>query len=493
MLDPTTGKTDMLKTLALPIRITTLAVIYIVLGLTGSQLIDLPGSSVLTWSAAGIALAALFVAGVTIWPGIFLGAFGTAFLISGVPAIALAVGVSSLNLPEVLDELLTQLATLVPYISASIALIEEDGLHFVAQRGIPEGFDLRQIEVKLNKLDTARFVAHPIIFKDVRQAPDWIPVPGFQEYIRSWMGLSLIHRGKIIGVLNLAYDAPDFYTPMHANLAEAVAQQAALAIENARLYGDLEQLVQERTRELETANQRLTESIDKLQELDKLRAKFVADVSHELRTPLTVLNTRVYLLEHGGPARQSEYLPGLKEQVERLSSFVESILDLSRMEKLRENTTFSAVDLNNAAAQVVTLLQPRTDEVGLALSFAPGADLPMVRADSNQVLQVITNLVANAIHYTPEGWVRLASGFDTECGMVWLNVQDSGMGIAEEDIPHLFERFYRGRAGSSSIPGTGLGLSIVKEIMDIHGGHITVSSEVDKGTTFTIWLLVAEM
>ncbi len=406
-------------------------------------------------------------------------------------SVTLAVG-SSLRLDEVLDELLTQLATLVPYVSASIALVKNNRLRFVAQRGIPEDFDLRRIEDGLNNLDSTRFVTHPVIFKDVQQEPGWIPIPGFQEYIRSWMGVSLIHRGEIVGVLNLDYDVPDFYTLMHANLAEAVAQQAALAIENARLFGNLEQLVQERTQELETANQKLTESIGKLQELDKLRAKFVADVSHELRTPITVLNTRVYLLERGGPARQADYLPGLKEQVERLSAFVESILDLSRLETLRENTLLSAVDLNVAVDQVMTLVQPRADIAGLELSFVPDQFMPRVKADNEQLLQVITNLVANAIHYTQKGWVRVTTGFASERGKVWLKVHDSGRGIAEEDLPHIFERFYRGQAGSSSIPGTGLGLSIVKEILDIHDGDIAVESVVGQGTLFTVWLPVAK-
>ncbi|MCB9452345.1 MAG: PAS domain S-box protein [Anaerolineaceae bacterium] len=407
-------------------------------------------------------------------------------------SVALAVG-SSLKLEEVLAELLTQLEKLVPYVSASIALVEDERLHFVAQRGIPEDFDLAQVEDIINSQDTFRFVDQPVIFKDVRQETNWVSIPGYQEYIRSWMGISLIHRGEIIGILNLDYDKPNFYTPMHADLASAVAQQAALAIEHARLYGNLEHLVYERTKELETANQQLTESVVKLEEMDKLRAKFVADVSHELRTPLSVLNTRIYLLERAGPENQAKYLPGLKEQIERLTTFVETILDLSRLEVLRESITLLPVDLNSAAEQVITHIRPRAEISNLSLTFLPDPTVPTVKADHNQILQVITNLVANAINYTQQGGVHIATGFDPQRNKVWLKVQDTGVGITEEDRPHVFERFYRGkRAGSSSIPGTGLGLSIIKEIMSIHNGDVILESEVGVGTTFTIWLPVCE-
>ena len=132
--------------------------------------------------------------------------------------------------------------------------------------------------------------------------------------------------------------------------------------------------------------------------------------------------------------------------------------------------------------------QPGAGAAGLRLRFEPAA-LPRVSGEVNQLGQMATNLVANAIAYTPSGSVRVSTRTDAERGQVCLQVQDTGMGIDPEDVPHLFERFYRGRrATQSDIPGTGLGLAIVKEIVDLHGGRIEVESAPDEGSTFRVWL-----
>ena len=248
-----------------------------------------------------------------------------------------------------------------------------------------------------------------------------------------------------------------------------------------QLNANLEQRVAERTAELQAANERLTE-------LDRLKTKFIADVSHELRTPLTVLNTRVYLLQHSPPEKHPAYLLALKEQLERLANFVNAILDLSRLELGHDKIAFGAVDLNDVVKQVVIALQPRAEIAGLELTLHNNP-MPEVRGEFNQLAQVVTNLVANAINYTSNGSISVRTALDTDHGLVSLEVKDTGMGISEADIPHLFTRFYRGeRAGQTSIPGTGLGLSIVKEIVDLHAGQITVKSQVSKGTTFIILL-----
>ncbi|MBI1276707.1 MAG: PAS domain S-box protein [Anaerolineaceae bacterium] len=248
-----------------------------------------------------------------------------------------------------------------------------------------------------------------------------------------------------------------------------------------QLNASLEQRVAERTLELQAANERLTE-------LDRLKTKFIADVTHELRTPLTVLNTRVYLLQHSPPEKHPAYLLGLKEQLERLTNFVNATLDLSRLELGHDKIAFGAVDLNDVVKQVVTALQPRAEIAALELTLQNDS-IPEIRGEFNQLAQVVTNLVANAINYTSNGSISIRTSFDATHNWVALEVKDTGMGISEADIPHLFTRFYRGeRAGQSSIPGTGLGLSIVKEIVDLHQGQITVKSQVGKGTTFTVFL-----
>ncbi len=263
-------------------------------------------------------------------------------------------------------------------------------------------------------------------------------------------------------------------------LLAAIADIAANALHRAGVMETLEQRVAERTRELAEAN-------EQLKELDRLKSKFVSDVSHELRTPTTNLNLYLNLMEHGKPEKRAYYLTTLKQQAGRLAGLIEDILDLSRLEQESAQVVFSPVDLNEVVGQVVTAHQPRAEAAGLRLTFEPGDDLPAVRGEPGRLMRVVTNLLGNAINYTSEGSVHVAT--QRLDGHVCLQVRDTGIGIEPEDIPHLFERFYRGRhASQSNIPGTGLGLGIVKEIVDLHGGKIEVSSRVGQGSKFTVWL-----
>lgn len=306
-------------------------------------------------------------------------------------------------------------------------------------------------------------------------------------------------RGQVIGTLGIDSLQPRRFTPEEIDLANTVCQELGRAIETAQLYdqlrshaAELEQRVAERTAELAAANERLAQANERLTELDELKSKFVSDVSHELRTPLTNLSLYLYLLERAKPEKRDQYLTTLKEQTVRLSQLIENILDLSRLDSDRREPAFGPLALNEVVEQVVEVHQPRAESVGLELSFEPGVQLPLVRGDTGQLVRVITNLVANALNYTPAGYVRLRTYFDLTRRQVCLSVEDSGIGITPEDMPHLFGRFYRGRhASQSDIPGTGLGLAIVKEIVDQHHGDIEVRSEVGKGSAFFVWLPTA--
>ncbi|MFN8376956.1 MAG: HAMP domain-containing sensor histidine kinase, partial [Anaerolineae bacterium] len=244
----------------------------------------------------------------------------------------------------------------------------------------------------------------------------------------------------------------------------------------------LEHRVHERTAELAAAN-------ESLKELDRLKSKFVADVSHELRTPISVLSLKLELLERK-PERFIEHLPEMQKHVDHLAILINDILDISRFELGKDKVEFELVQLNELAERVVNAYQERADSAGLRLSFRPAVGLPEVYGEPNQLSQIITNLLSNAIKYTTSsGDVWVTTGHDKKRQAVFITVRDSGMGIGTEDLPHLFERFYRGkRAGSSTIPGTGLGLAIVKEIVDIHNGYVDVESEVGKGSIFKVWL-----
>ncbi len=239
----------------------------------------------------------------------------------------------------------------------------------------------------------------------------------------------------------------------------------------------LEQHVAERTRELAAANARL-------QDLDRLKSKFVSEVSHELRTPVTSLTLYLSLLEHGKPDKRPQYLLNAQQQADRMKQLIEDILDLSRLERDKADLTLAPIDLNAVLEQAVVAQQPRAETAGLTLTFEPSADLPLVRGDIHRLLQVATNLITNAINYTSTGAIQVRS-FQRD-DRVGFEVQDTGMGIAPEDLAHLGQRFYRGqRASQSSVRGTGLGLNIVKEIVDWHGGTLEIQSEIGAGSTFS--------
>ncbi len=277
----------------------------------------------------------------------------------------------------------------------------------------------------------------------------------------------------------LIYDLAGNLTGRMAIVADITGRKQAEA-EILRLNASLEQRVADRTRELEAANAQL-------RELDLLKSKFVSDVSHELRGPVNNLGLYLNLLEHGKAEKRAHYLEMLNAQTARLGRLIEDILDLSRLERQAGERAFAPVDLNDLIERIVIVYQPRAEAAGLRLICQLEPNLPPVSGETRQLEQVITNLVANAVNYTPAGQVQIST--QHEGNEVCLRVADTGAGIDARDLPHLFERFYRGeRARQSGVPGTGLGLGIVKEITERHGGTVVVESQVGHGSTFTVRL-----
>jgi PAS domain S-box-containing protein len=224
--------------------------------------------------------------------------------------------------------------------------------------------------------------------------------------------------------------------------------------------------------------------VTRQKELERLKDMFVADVSHELRTPTTNINLYLELLESAPSEKKDHYIDVIKEQGKLLSRLVEDILDLSTLAMSRvKKVEFSPVNLNLLAEQVITAHQPVADASGIRLLFEPDPLLPSIMGEQNQIARLINNLVSNAVRYTKEGEVKITTYQDSND--VVVKVEDTGIGIDIEDIPHIFERFYRGKyVRQTNIHGTGLGLAIVKEIMDLHEGNIRVDSIYGKGSTF---------
>ncbi|HLA24034.1 MAG TPA: ATP-binding protein [bacterium] len=230
--------------------------------------------------------------------------------------------------------------------------------------------------------------------------------------------------------------------------------------------------------------------VTELRQTERLRRELTANVSHELRTPLTSIKGFAETLLDG--AMQDEatcrrFLTIMNGETDRLVKLVDDLLDLSLLESKRVTLELKPVDVSVLVAHTVDKLKPlaQTQHLTLHQSAPPGIVVP---ADADRLEQVLTNLVDNALKYTPEGGrvdVRVA----TADGEVEVLVNDSGRGIGPEDLPHVFERFYRAdRSRTRGSGGTGLGLAIAKHIVEAHGGRISVSSRANEGTTFKVTL-----
>jgi len=253
----------------------------------------------------------------------------------------------------------------------------------------------------------------------------------------------------------------------------------------------LDELVDERTAELAEAIVQLGSANERLTELDKLKSKFVSDVSHELRTPVSNISIYLEMAEdslsaiEAIPERVMGFLKILRDETFRLSNLITDVLDLSRMEKEISEFKLQEVDAHKVIDDVFKANQLMAESKGLEFSFEPIASLHQIMAEPNQLKQVFTNLVGNAINYTPKGSVKISTLLRGDSEFLF-RIQDTGIGIESEDLEHLFDRFYRGKQASlSSIPGTGLGLAITKEIIGAHNGSVDLESEVGVGTTIT--------
>ena len=271
-------------------------------------------------------------------------------------------------------------------------------------------------------------------------------------------------------------------------LLVGMTEMAANALHRVELVETLERRVADRTRELSEANQRL-------QELDRAKNQFVSNMNHELRSPLANIKLYLSLLERGKPEKHNEYLQTLRREQGRLEKMIEDLLDLSRLELGVTRIEPVPLPLDPLLRQLVADRVNLAIERGLTLEYQTADDLPLVLIDPERLTEVVTNLVTNAINYTPRGGSVLvqASVRSDDVRRVTITVRDTGPGVSAQDLPHLFERFYRGEVGrQASAPGTGLGLAISREIVDRMGGRITVESVPEQGAAFTVWLRPAE-
>jgi two-component system, NtrC family, sensor kinase len=287
---------------------------------------------------------------------------------------------------------------------------------------------------------------------------------------RALLAVPLVREDHLLGGLTVIRKEAGAFAPEAIELLRTFATQSALAIQNARLFLEIE----DKSRQLEVASQH--------------KSEFLANMSHELRTPLNaiigfseVLGERLFgeLNE-----KQEEYLKDIHASGQHLLSLINDILDLSKIEAGRMELELTDLDLPTAIDNALTLVRERASRRGIALHQTVHEGLGQIRGDERKVKQVLLNLLSNAIKFTPDGGridVRAIALNET----VEVSVTDTGVGIAPEDQEAIFEEFRQVGTADKKVEGTGLGLALSRKFIELHGGRIWVQSEVGVGSTFT--------
>lgn len=393
-----------------------------------------------------------------------------------------------LEMQGLLDEVVQQVGEVLGYPVVEVYLVEDRYLKLGATRGGPFDPDTRY-HISEGILGRVVRTNRPAFVPKVSKDPDYIQ--GFPETVCE-IAVPLRVEGVVIGVLNVESPLPGSLSEEDTRLLMLLADQLAVAVENAALYErvrshaqSLETMVAKRTSEL-------AEALIRAQSADRLKTQFVSDVSHELRTPLSNIRLYLDLLKKGHKERFDDYMRTLNRETDRLVTLIEDLLAISRLDAGTVTPYPVSFDLNVLARGLVEDRRRLFSDRDLTLGLSLQSDLPRVVADEQMISQVIANLMTNALNYTPAGGsVTLITRKVVRDGDGWvtLAVRDTGLGIPEKERDQIFDRFFRGETSRKmGTPGTGLGLSICKEILMRHQGEITLESEVQKGSTFTIWL-----
>jgi len=318
--------------------------------------------------------------------------------------------------------------------------------------------------------------------REAMQVPDILEEPSYphreimkREGLRALLSVPLLREDKLIGGLVVRRRAPGKFEKETVELLQNFATQSTLAIQNARLFREIE----EKGRELEIAS--------------KHKSEFLANMSHELRTPLNaILGYTELILDNiygDVPEKIQEVLERLQENGRHLLGLINQVLDLSKIEAGRLTLSLNDYSMREVVQTVFTAAEPLAAEKNLALKVTVPSDLKSGKGDEQRIAQVLLNLVGNAIKFTEEGEVKVE--VTASDGMFLVSVSDTGPGLSEADQEKIFEEFHQADSSSTREKGgTGLGLSIAKRIIEMHGGRIWVESILGKGSTFRFTLPV---
>jgi signal transduction histidine kinase len=315
--------------------------------------------------------------------------------------------------------------------------------------------------------------AEPVVAtREMARAREW----------RSALAVPMLREGQPIGAIMASHTKPRAFGASSVELLQTFADQAVIAIENVRLFKEL----QARNREIEDKSRQLEAA-------SRHKSEFLANMSHELRTPLNailgfseVLTERMFgeLNE-----KQDEYLKDIYAAGQHLLSLINDILDLSKIEAGRMELEPTDFHLPAAIDNALTLVRERAGRRGITLGREIDDRLGMIRGDERKVKQILLNLLSNALKFTPEGGrVDIRAALNE--GLVQVSVADTGVGIAPEDQEAVFEEFRQVGTADKKVEGTGLGLALSRKFTELHGGRIWMKSQVGQGATFTFTLPV---
>ncbi len=343
----------------------------------------------------------------------------------------------------------------------------------------------------------------PILVKDIREV--WDHLHPFTQQLaaftraQSFISVPLKVKDRVIGTLTVDRLQEHALNEEDLDIMVTVANQLAIALDHAEAYRQIESLnisleskVRERTGALEEVNRELQIANEKLRELDQLKSAFVSTVSHELRTPMTSIKAYVENMLDGLVGELTEkqiaYLTRVNHNTERLTRMINDLLDLSRIEAGRIDMYVTPVSIPDLVSEVVESLQRIAQEKSVALSMQHQGDLPTIQGDRDKLHQVLSNLVHNAIKFTPSGGQVIVKSDRPDANSVRMCVEDTGRGLAPREAERVFEKFYRADSTPSETRGAGLGLAIARSLVELHGGRIWVERREGNGSRFYVTL-----
>jgi PAS domain S-box-containing protein len=388
---------------------------------------------------------------------------------------SVAIVAATLEKTEAIDRILEQLERVVPFDSASVQLINGNMLEIVSTRGFDFSLNEADKHFELNQNEPAypviRENAPYVLYDDIQ-----IPIPAFKEFphqrIHAWMAIPLRVKGQMIGIIALDGYQVGQFSERDAQLAVTYANQVAIALENARLFSDLQA-------ELSLRKKLILELENKNAELER----FTYTVSHDLKSPLFTIRGFLGYLEQdavsGNQVRLKSDIQRITDATDKMQRLLNELLELSRVGRLKnESTYFSFAELADEASELV---QGRIMERGIAVHIDPS--LPDVYGDRPRLMEVLQNLLDNAAKFMgdqKEPYIEIGREGD-EDGKPIFYVRDNGLGIPSEHFERVFGLFNK---LDPKTDGTGIGLALVKRIIEVHGGRIWVQSEAGKGSTF---------